>query len=114
MFIPNDKKYLVYIKTAKTGGTTFVNILSQISPLKRLSDLKNIKQNDIIMIVYDQVKFFKERYPKIYKNSYKVIITRNPYDKTTSAWKYHPNIKDKKLLELLKNPTIPSILPSDI
>lgn len=116
MLIPNNKKYLVYIKTAKTGGTSFVNILEQICNLKNrklisYNNLDNVTKNDIIMIVNDQILFFVKNYPHIYNNSYLIFISRNPYDRLISGWKYHPNTQNKTLEELFNNPKYPPISP---
>ena len=109
MLLPNNKKYLLYIKTAKTGGTSFVDYLNQIKNIKmykRINNirvLENVKEGDIIMVVNDNLNEFKEKYMNIFDKSYKIMISRNPYTKTLSCYNYHPLSKNKDLVQLLKN-----------
>ena len=69
MKIPNNKKYLLYIKTAKTAGTSFELYLNQIQKVKMFvrngneRDLEKIKENDlnisIIIPVYNEQESLK-------------------------------------------------------
>lgn len=123
MIIPNNKKFLVYIKTAKTGGSSFLEILKQISKIKNINyytyneleiNINNIKQGDIIMIVNDQINFFIKEFPNIYKDSFFVLISRNPIDRLISGWQYHPMTKNKSLDVLINNPLYPPKKPCEI
>ena len=101
-----------------------LDILTQIIyKVKNLKDLRNgnIIKNDIILIVYDQLKLFKKEFTDIYNNSFKIITVRNPYDRLISGWKWKkeqkiiPSTLTKKNLEiLLNNLPIPPIKPIDI
>lgn len=109
MILPNNKKYLLYIKTAKTGGTSFLDYLKQIKPIKMYQRINNqrildeVEENDIIMVVSDNLSSFKKKYRNIFDNSYKILISRNPYEKTNSCYNYHPYCKNNSLISLLKN-----------
>lgn len=109
MKLPNNYKYLLYIKTAKTGGTSFVDFLEKISKpkyFKRVNGkrvLDEISEGDIIILYDDNVSIFKKKYNYIFNNSYKILISRNPYDKIISCYNYHPFSKDKLLIDLLEN-----------
>lgn len=119
MIIPDGKDYLVYVKTAKTGGTSFIEVLKQISNkcnvnYLKFDELDNAKKGDIIMIVNDQLIFFKERYTYIFDNAYFIMISRNPYTRLLSGWKYHPTTKNKTLESLILSPIYPPKKPYDI
>lgn len=119
MIIPDNKDYLVYIKTAKTGGTTFIEVLKELANKSsvnylQFSDMEKAKKGDILMIVNDQLRFFKERYPNIFDNSYFVMISRNPYTRLLSGWKYHPMTKHKTLDTLLLSPIYPPKKPYEV
>ena len=112
MKLPDNKKYLMYIKVAKTGGSSFKMFLEKISEPKyfRIIDgkrvLDEIKDGDTIILINDNVNLFKKKYKYIFDNSFKILITRNPYSKIISCYNYHPFIKRKKinlLMDLLKN-----------
>ena len=66
MKLPNNKKYLMYIKTAKTGGTLFVDFLEKISQpkyFKRVNGervLDEVSEGDIIILYDDNVSIFKK------------------------------------------------------
>lgn len=119
MIIPDEKEYLVYIKTAKTGGTSFIEILRSVSEkcnvgFHYFDNIQNAKKGDILMIVNDQMHFFKARYPHIFDKSYFMMISRNPYTRLLSGWGYHPATKNKNLNDLLLNPIIPPKKPYEI
>jgi len=115
MLLPNNKKYLLYIKTAKTGGTSFLEHLERCGDVKTYDrcngerKLSDIKENDIIMIQNDILIKFSKEYPEIYRDSYKIIISRNPYTKCISAYDFlvkrralkDVNAKEKNVKELL-------------
>ena len=115
MLLPNNKKYLLYIKTAKTGGTSFLEHLERCGDVKKYDrcngerKLSDIKENDIIMIQNDILIKFSKEYPEIYRDSYKIIISRNPYTKCISAYDFlvkrralkDVNAKEKNVKELL-------------
>ena len=109
MLLPNNKKYLLYIKTAKTGGTSFIDYLNQIKTIKifkRINNiriLQNVTENDIIMVTSDNISIFKKKYKEIFNNSYKIIISRNPYQKTKSCFNYHSKCKNSTIINLLKS-----------
>ena len=109
MILPDNKKYLLYIKTAKTGGTSFLNFLKKIKPVKSYKRINNklvledINENDIIMMVNDNLFSFKKNYRKIFDDSYKILISRDPYTKCISCYNYHPSCKNLTLKYLLKN-----------
>lgn len=119
MLIPNGKKYLVYIKTAKTGGTTFTYVLKNIATAERvgywtMDELEQVKHGDIIMIVNDQIRFFMAQYPHIFSDSYYVTISRNPYSRILSGWKYHKMTKNRTLSDLLTHPIVPPMKPYEV
>ena len=115
MLLPNNKKYLLYIKTAKTGGTSFLEHLERCGDVKTYNrcngerKLSDIKENDIIMIQNDILIKFSKQYPEIYRDSYKIIISRDPYTKCISGYYYlvkrralkDVNAKEKNIKELL-------------
>tara|TARA_A100001015_G_C14879601_1_gene667863 strand:- start:429 stop:1106 length:678 start_codon:yes stop_codon:yes gene_type:complete len=115
MLLPNNKRYLLYIKTAKTGGTSFLEHLERCGDVKKYDrcngerKLSDIKENDIIMIQNDILIKFSKEYPEIYRDSYKIIISRNPYTKCISAYDFlvkrralkDVNAKEKNVKELL-------------
>lgn len=116
MFLPNNKKYLLYIKVAKTGGTSFLKYLNDLSLEINQREVINFKiidnkrkldrepqKNDIIMVVNDNFKKFKLIYPEILENSYIIIISRNPYQKFLSCYHYHPECKGKSMIDLLNS-----------
>jgi hypothetical protein len=100
MKLPNSKKYLLYIKT---GGTSFLELLSSIKPVKKFYIKNNkrildeIQENDIIILISDNINIFKKKYKEIFDNSYKILISRNPYDKVISSFNYLSQI------EVIKN-----------
>ena len=104
MKLPNSKKYLLYIKTAKTGGTSFLKLLSSIKPVKKfyIKDneriLDDIQENDIIILISDNINIFKKKYKEIFDDSYKVLISRNPYNKAISSLNY---LSEKKIIKKL-------------
>jgi hypothetical protein len=123
MIVPNNKKFLVYIKTAKTGSSSFVKILEKISSNSKVNyyeykDLvsknENLNIGDIIMIVNDQINFFIKEYPNIYKYSYFVLISRNPLNRFISGWKYHNLSKRKSIDSVINNPIYPPKKPYEI
>jgi hypothetical protein len=114
MKLPNDKKYLLYIKVAKTGGTSFLKYLNNLSqeihqkPIIEFKDIDNQRQldrypqlNDIIMVVNDNFKIFKNKYPDILNDSFKIIISRDPYQKFLSCYHYHPMCHGKSMEYML-------------
>ena len=109
MKIPNGKKYILYIKTAKTGGTSFMKYLESIKPVKQFRringerKLDNIILNDIIMVPNDTIDIFKSKYADIYKNSYKILIARNPLTRALSGFNSHPLTKNMNDIKPLIN-----------
>ena len=115
MLLPNNKKYLLYIKIAKTGGTSFLEHLERCGDVKTCNicngerELTDIKENDIIVIQNDILVKFSRQYPEIYRDSYKIIISRNPYTKCISSYNFlvkrralkDVNAKEKNVKELL-------------
>jgi hypothetical protein len=114
MHLPNNKKYLLYIKVAKTGGTSFLKYLNDLSqeihlkPIIEFKDMNNQRQldrepklNDIIMVVNDNFKIFKNKYPEILKSSFVIVISRNPYQKFLSCYHYHPMCQGKTMEHML-------------
>ena len=109
MILPNSKKYLLYIKTAKTAGTSFLKYLEQVKPVKKYKRLNNervlddVEYGDIIVVPNDIVELFKVNYREVFENSYKVILSRNPYSKIISCFNYHRMVKNNSLYDLLIN-----------
>jgi len=67
MILPDGKKYILYIKTSKTGGTSFLNLLNKIKKVKlfvrkgKERILQDLEVNDIIMIQNDILEIFKKK-----------------------------------------------------
>ena len=119
MIIPENKDYLIFVKTAKTGGASCVEILKEIAINSNIKfctydNIKNIVTGDILLIVNDQMHFFKENYPHIFDKSYFVMISRHPYTRLLSGWKYHYMTKNRNLYDLLDKPIMPPKKPYEI
>lgn len=108
--LPNNKKYLIFIKIAKTGGSTVVDYFNYntgvifLSEFEQLSDVQKIKNKKLIVIVNDQIHYFIKNYNIFWNNSYKFSCVRNPIKRFESAMNYHPyciNKKPKYLINFL-------------
>jgi len=109
------KKYIIWIRHPKTAGSSIRSyLLNPKEPVNEnnlnvnysydgeyLTQLtnwwtyhnKDIDKNKIIALHTSYIKEFKEKNPYIWKNSFKFSISRNPYDRFISSWKY-TNIKN--------------------
>lgn len=107
MKIPEGRDYILYIKSAKTGGTSFLKYLKDIKMVKEFKRvngkriLEDLSKGDIIVVPNDNINIFKRKYGDIYENSYKIMIARNPYDKALSGFNSHPLTKHMKNLHPL-------------
>ena len=58
MKIPEDKDYILYIKSAKTGGTSFLKYLKDIKMVKEFKRvngkriLEDVSKGDIIVVLW--------------------------------------------------------------
>ena len=65
--------------------------------------LDEVYPGDIIVLFDDNLALFKDKHRDIFDSSFKILISRNPYDKIISCFNYHPYAKNKSLLSFLKN-----------
>ena len=106
--IPNNKKYIIYIKIAKTGGSSIVDYFRFNAGVIFLNDfikLNKLQKNNnkkLIVIVNDQVDYFIENFSEIWNSSYVFSSIRNPISKFKSAFNYHPFCKDKRPVEVIE------------
>lgn len=103
----NVQKQIIYIKTAKTGGTSLVDLLKQNGKTIQIYYEDDIptkneleKYKIIILAHSNTIRKFKEIHQQIYDNSKKIIIYRDIYDKILSSYNYLKY--DKPLLNYLK------------
>lgn len=126
MFRINNKKYIIWVRTTKTGSTSLKAYLGDsnkkwkddIEELKILNIKKHyghynqflypsnkmcidMKENYINIIPQMRIKEFIEEYKNVWDDSFKFILTRNPYDKFLSGWKFLNS--DKISRQILKN-----------
>lgn len=93
-----NKQYIIWIRTGKVGSSSFHFAFAGKSPGNDFVEHRDItirpKLGKIIEIHSQKVGYaegilsFKAKYPKIWNNSFKVLIVRNPYDRFISAWKH--------------------------
>tara|TARA_E500000178_G_scaffold332424_1_gene366205 strand:- start:1603 stop:2346 length:744 start_codon:yes stop_codon:yes gene_type:complete len=106
--IPNNKKYIIYIKIAKTGGSSIVEYFRFnvgvifLNDFIKLSKSQKYNNKKLIVIVNDQVDYFIENYSEIWNSSYIFSSIRNPISKFKSAYNYHPFCKDKRPIEVIE------------
>jgi len=98
------KSNLIFIKGAKTGGSSIVRALRIAGrtngvQFKKWSEVNEDTKNTIIAIPPDKVFSFKNQQKIFWENSYKFSVCRNPINKTISGFNYHP-LCDKKDLTL--------------
>lgn len=115
LIIPCGKNYFVFIKTAKTAGSSMVEYLSKYIDIVLFKDLhrKRKKQlfNKLIVVTMDQVLFFQDEFPDICDDSFTFGIVRNPYDRYVSGYLFHPFCRDFSMTEILTKLPTPPILP---
>lgn len=90
----NNKK-IIYLKIAKNMGTSFTSYLQKHNNYygeiydKNKYDEELFYKSKIITIGHENtIKYFKEKYEKIFNNSYKIIILREPLDRLYSSYSY--------------------------
>lgn len=113
-----DKKFkvypIMYIRTPKCGSSSIYKLLELTD---KLIDYKNLNQterdsilksehiqNKVIVISPDEIVEFIKSYSDVWNKSFKWAIVRNPYKKTISAWRFLEDLRDKALIDVLKNP----------
>jgi hypothetical protein len=107
--VPDNKKYLVFIKIAKTGGSTIVDYFHYntgviyLRDFEKLSYNKKIINRKLIVIVNDQIHYFITNYNNFWKNSYKFSCVRNPIARFESSMNYHPYCINKEPINLIKS-----------
>ena len=107
-----NKRHVIWIRTGKVGSTSFHYVFAGKSPGNDFIESHDItikpKLGKIIEVHSDNVGYaegvltFKEKYPEIWENAFKVIIVRNPYDRFVSAWKFLANTKGMSTNEIIK------------
>jgi len=101
IYIPYNKNYIIYIKIAKTGGSTIVDYFENNTGVVFLNDFKNLSQNQqidtkkLIVIVNDQVDYFIQNYDNIWKQSFIFSSVRNPLTRFESGFNFHSFCQNK-------------------
>ena len=107
--IPNNKKYLIYIKIAKTGSSTIIEYFKYNTGIITLREFEKLSVNDkqniskLIIVVNDQIEYFTKNYSYIWDNSYKFSCVRNPISRFESALNYHPYCKGNDPIHLINS-----------
>jgi hypothetical protein len=104
----------IWIRTAKTAGTSVENAL--LDELVHCGDIPHFElcppggfvfpPNKIICLACDdpaEIAKFSRVHAEIWEQSYKFGIVRNPYDRFISGWKYLHATKYRQLIEVLLN-----------
>jgi hypothetical protein len=112
-----NNRHIIWIRTGKVGSTSFHYAFSNG---KTGNDLKNNgyittkpEYGKIIEVHSDEVgyamgvKSFRKKYGDVWKNAFKVMIVRNPYDRFVSAWKF---LNKTKIIKITK----PIIMMSEL
>lgn len=99
-----NKRYVIWIRTAKVASTSIYCVFGHVLlPMPfweytERGDLSKIpKYGKIIEVqsIYHGfamgIEEFKEKYPDVWKNAFKVLAIRNPYDRFVSGWKFLGN-----------------------
>jgi hypothetical protein len=117
------KPRFIYLKTAKTAGTSFVYLLEQYFDNVAIIDwvddvpetLEQVSHYDVICLTNPApTNVFKHRFPELFNTLTKVCIIRDPMDRVISSYNYCrfkskiPIYKDLRakpsLLKVLRNP----------
>lgn len=106
MNVPDNKKYLLYIRTAKAGSTSFIEYLSSIKPIISYErDIYPDKENAVkegSVIITAAISILKNQHPNIFNDSYKIMLARNPYTRLLSGYYFHPLCRGKSINDLLR------------
>lgn len=101
---------LIYLKTAKTAGTSIKFAIEKALPPGKCIVLEytgtwplEMHKYKVIILTARAVDKFIKKYPMLWKGAYKFGVVRNPYDKFVSGWLYLYKNR-KPIAEVLKNP----------
>ena len=111
---------LMYVRSPKTASSSIVEMFKRnfknvieihdsTSIIRLSQDVVNNPPNDDCVVCVASVFYMKHKQElnNLFRKKITFGITRNPYTKAVSAWKYCKAIKNKPLLDVLYNPPQP-------
>jgi len=105
--IPNGKKYVVWVRIAKTGSTSTENTLISLESLIKYKDVLNkpdsfdSKKQIIRVVDLDQLKNINIDV----EDCFIFTVVRNPYRRALSGWFFHGWFREKdNFTQALKKP----------
>lgn len=115
MKVPEPYKHLIYIKSARTGGTSLLKALENSRVcVSYLRTIDSYKPGDLLCIPSDSVFRAMDVIPHVWRDAYVFSIVRNPYTKVASGYSYHPACQGMTLADLLETPPpVPSVYELD-
>lgn len=121
--IHHQGRKVIWIKTPKTAGTSiqWAYLFGNLVLSERWSDYvmtihRKVQKrkreglyltekpfkDKIIFLPDDRLPEFRSRHPVIFRNAFKFMVARNPWDKFVSGWKYLESTKNLSLTEVLE------------
>ena len=110
----------IYVRTPKTASVSTVFTLSKMfrkviqldaafMKFEDLPPLNVLKSADLIVVTEVWAKLLRATYPGMWLHRVSFAVSRNPYDKCISAWKYCSSTKENTLkFNLLNAPSTDS------
>lgn len=98
-------KNIIYIKSAKTGGTSIEKALeNRIVYYKEYRKNPSLEDGQILCIQSDLVFLSRKGHPKIWEDSHIFTVVRDPYSRVASGYAYHPYARNFTLSQILNFP----------
>lgn len=110
---------VVWIRTPKCASSSIRVALESADGLVDWNRDQDIEienepmDHKMICVGADNWKRFSAQHREVWDRSFKWAVVRNPYDRVVSAWKYLEGLREKPLVEILRNPPIEDGSPSE-
>lgn len=107
---------VIYVRTPKCGSSAIVKSIQSyrgiievkrfdVRSLQRVFNESNLKKK-VIVINASRAKWFSDQFPDIWSRSFKWTVVRNPYKRAVSSWRFLENLRNRSLVDVLKNPPV--------
>ena len=111
--VQEGRRPVVFLKTAKTGGTSIIELFKRNRPnllccswKDEIPDKSSSLDTDVVVLANaPAITHFKRLHSQFFEEAIKITVVRNPLTRVLSSYNYLNS--DTPLIQLLQNPPLP-------